>query len=140
MHELSIALSIVELASNEATERGGVGVSAVHLKLGQLSGVVKDSLLFSYELACEGTALEGSRLVIEEIAPIGYCPTCQLERALDSVQHFCCSVCGSLTPELVYGKELEVVALELCEDISDDIGEDISEDICDEHATAIGRG
>lgn len=128
MHELSIALSIVELASNEAKERGNVRVSAVHLKLGQLAGVVKDSLLFSYDLACDGTALEGSRLVIEEIAPVGYCPTCNAERALDSVQHFCCSICGSLTPELVRGKELEVIALE------------INEEISDEHATATGRG
>jgi hydrogenase nickel incorporation protein HypA/HybF len=135
MHELSIALSIVELASNEARERGGVRVSAVHLKLGQLSGVAKDSLLFSYELACEGTILQGSRLVIQEIAPVAYCPTCKAERALDSAQHFCCSVCGSLTPELVQGKELEVLALEISEDISD-IGEGIS----DEFATATGRG
>lgn len=136
MHELSIALSIVELASNEAKERGGVRVNAVYLKLGQLSGVVKDALLFSYELACEGTLLEGSRLVIEEIVPVAYCPTCKAERALDSIQHFCCSVCGAITPELLRGKELEVVALEIREDIS----ENNSEEIIDEHATATGRG
>ena len=123
MHELSVALSIVEMASREAESRGGVRVNAVHLKLGQLSGVVKESLLFSYDLACEGTPLEGSHLVIEEIAPVAYCPACETERALDSVQRFCCSVCGALTPELVQGKELEVVALE----------------ITDEYAAAFGR-
>jgi Zn finger protein HypA/HybF involved in hydrogenase expression len=31
-----------------------------------LSGVAKEALLFSYGLACEGTAAEGSSLVIEE--------------------------------------------------------------------------
>ncbi len=67
MHELSIAMSIVEMAEEEADQRGGVQVNAVHLKLGPLSGVVKDALLSSYELACEGTQLEGSQLVIEEI-------------------------------------------------------------------------
>lgn len=132
MHELSIALSIVELASDEAKERGADRVTAVHLKLGQLSGVVKDALLFSYELACEGTALEGSRLVIEEVAAVAFCPTCEVARALDSIQHFCCSVCGALTPELLQGKELEVVALEF--------SENVSEVTSDEHATAIGRG
>ncbi len=124
MHELSIALSIVELAEGEAARQGGGKVCAVHLKLGQLSGVVKDSLLFSYELACQGTSLEGSRLVIEEIAAAAYCPTCEADRTLDSVQRFCCPICGNLTPELLRGKELEVVAME----------------ISDEHATAIGRG
>ncbi len=67
MHELSIALSIVEGAEEEAKRQGGARVCAVHLKLGPLSGVVKEALLFSYELACEGTALEGSTLVIQEM-------------------------------------------------------------------------
>ncbi len=44
MHELSIAMSIVELAEEEA-ERRSVQVNAVHLKLGALSGVVKEALL-----------------------------------------------------------------------------------------------
>src|SRR5579862_4129358 len=59
MHELSIAMGIVEAATEEAQKRG-VQVSAVHLRLGALSGVVKDALLFSYEVACQDTALQGS--------------------------------------------------------------------------------
>jgi hydrogenase nickel incorporation protein HypA/HybF len=113
MHELSIAMSMVEMAAEEAARRGSVQVHAIHLKLGQLSGVVKDALLFSYDLACEGTTLEGSRLVIEEIPVVVYCPRCETERSLDSLQRFCCSVCGTPTSEVVRGKELEVVALEL---------------------------
>src|SRR5437588_9641697 len=112
MHELSIALSIVAMAEEEARARG-VQVNAVHLKLGMLSGVVKDALLFSYDLACEGTLLEGSQLLIEEVPTVVYCPVCQAERALASVQRFCCSVCDSPTPEVVQGRELEVVALEI---------------------------
>ena len=61
MHELSIAMSMIEGASEEALSRGGAQVHAVHLKLGALSGVVKDALLFSYEVASNGTLLEGSR-------------------------------------------------------------------------------
>ena len=66
MHELSIALSIIEGAEDEVRRQGGGHVCAVHLKLGGLSGVVRDALLFSYELACEGTSLHGSSLIIEE--------------------------------------------------------------------------
>ena len=113
MHELSIALSMIEMASEEAARRGGVQVHAIHLKLGQLSGVVKDALLFSYTVACEGTPLEGSRLVIEEVPVLLYCPSCEAETELASLQRFCCSACGTLTSEVVQGKELEVVALEI---------------------------
>jgi len=112
MHELSIAMSIIAMAEEEARQRG-VQVNAVHLKLGSLSGVVKEALLFSYELACEGTLLEGSRLLIEEVPTVVYCPDCQAERTLASIQRFYCSVCDSPASEVVQGRELEVVALEI---------------------------
>ena len=56
MHELSIAMSIVELAEEEA-DRRGVQIEAVHLKLGALAGIVKEALLSCYEMACENTPL-----------------------------------------------------------------------------------
>jgi hydrogenase nickel incorporation protein HypA/HybF len=66
MHELSIALSIVDMAAEEAEHRGATQVDAVHLRLGRMSGVVAKALLASYDLACESTMLAGSRLLIEE--------------------------------------------------------------------------
>ncbi len=66
MHELSIAMSIVDGVREEAEKRGIACVEAVHLRLGPLSGVDKDALLFSYPMACEGTLLENSRLEITE--------------------------------------------------------------------------
>jgi hydrogenase nickel incorporation protein HypA/HybF len=113
MHELSIAMSIVEMAEEEADQRGGVHVSAVHLKLGALSGVVKEALLSAYEVACDDTALKGSRLVIEEVPVVVFCSNCQTQRPLSSVQLFCCAECGTPTAEIVQGKEIEVVALEI---------------------------
>jgi len=115
MHELSIAVSIVELAQEEAKRRGGVQVTAMHLKLGALSGVVREALLSSYELAAEDTPLKGSRLVVEEVPVVVFCPSCRARRPLNSVQLFCCAECGTPTSEVVEGKELEVVALEIQE-------------------------
>ena len=112
MHELSIAMSIVDLATEELERRGG-RINAVHLKLGALSGVVKEALLSSYEMACEDTPLQGSHLVFEEIPVVIFCAQCQAERPLSSVQWFCCSECGTPTSEIVQGKELEVTALEI---------------------------
>ena len=112
MHELSIALSIVEMAEEEALRHGGL-VSAVHLKLGALSGVVKDALLASFEMACADTPLEGSRLIVEEVPIIVFCEHCQERRYLTSAQWFCCPECGTPTGDVVQGKELEVVALEI---------------------------
>ena len=113
MHELSIALSIVEMATKEVARHGGSEVKAVHLKLGHLSGVVKDALLFSFEVACEDTPLRGSRLIIEEAPVVVYCQACCQERTLPSIQHFCCPVCDMPTMEVLKGRELEVTALEI---------------------------
>jgi hydrogenase nickel incorporation protein HypA/HybF len=114
MHELSIAMSIVEVAEEEA-ERRGVQVTAVHLKLGALSGVVQEALLSCYEMACEGTALQGSRLIVDEIPVVIFCSRCQAQRALSSLQLFSCAECGTPSSRIVQGKELEVVALEIQE-------------------------
>jgi hydrogenase nickel incorporation protein HypA/HybF len=66
MHELSIAVRIVEVAEDEAVRNHATHVRSVRLRLGSLAGVAKEALLFSYGLACEGTTLEGSRLLIDD--------------------------------------------------------------------------
>jgi hydrogenase nickel incorporation protein HypA/HybF len=66
MHELSIALSLVDLACEEKQRRDLPDVRAVRLRLGARSGVVKDALTFSFDLAATGTCIEGAALKIEE--------------------------------------------------------------------------
>jgi hydrogenase nickel incorporation protein HypA/HybF len=112
MHELSIAMGIVEAATDEARSRR-VQVTAVHLRLGALSGVVKDALLFCYEMACQDTPLAGSRLIVEDVPVTIFCPQCKEGRVLASVQSFTCPECGAPTMDIRQGKELEVFALEV---------------------------
>ena len=115
MHELSIALSIVEMATEESNKRNGAKVDAVHLKLGKLSGVVADALLFSWEIACQGTRLQNSRLEITEIPVLVHCENCKTDRTLAEINNFSCPVCNTPTPEVLQGRELEVTALEIIE-------------------------
>lgn len=112
MHELSIAMSIVDMAQEEA-ERRSVQVEAIHLELGVLSGIVKEALLFSYQIACDGTPLEGSRLVVKEVPIEVYCPVCNMPKTLPSMQSLCCPDCGAQTPKIIHGRELMLTALEL---------------------------
>lgn len=112
MHELSIALSILDVAEEEGRNRGG-RVAAVHVKLGRLSGVVKEALASAFELAREGTALAQAELVIEEVPLIVHCSTCTVDQTLDAPYPLRCPACGALTNEIVSGRELEVHALEI---------------------------
>jgi hydrogenase nickel incorporation protein HypA/HybF len=113
MHELSIALSMIDQIAEEATSRGGLDVQAVHMRLGVFAGVDKDALLFAYELACEGTLLQGSRLIIETVPLLVYCPLCQQERTPPSIYEICCPECLAPTPEILTGREMEVASLEV---------------------------
>lgn len=112
MHELSIAISIVEVAEEEAERLGGK-VEAIHLKLGKMSGVVKDALCASFEMACEGTSLAGTHLVVEEVPVQVFCSVCRETHTLNTLQHFCCPECATPATEIVHGREIEVVALEM---------------------------
>jgi hydrogenase nickel incorporation protein HypA/HybF len=57
--------------------------------------------------------LAEARLVIEEAPLLAHCPTCGTTKPVVSVQELCCTNCGTAAPELLSGRELEVVALEI---------------------------
>jgi hydrogenase nickel incorporation protein HypA/HybF len=68
MHELSLAMNLIEAIEEESAQRGGLRVRAVRMRVGALSGVSADALTFAYECACAGTGLAGSRLTAEATA------------------------------------------------------------------------
>ncbi len=116
MHELSIAASIVDIVDEAVESRGQGRVAVVHLKLGAMAGVVEDALLFSFEVAAAGTSVEGARLDIEMVPVTVCCPDCRVERTLALRQPLRCPECGTPTPKVVGGSELEVIAVEVEDD------------------------
>jgi len=118
MHELSIAVALVETACEKAAALGDARVEALHLKIGRLSGVVPDALLFSWDVATRGTALEGAQLRIVEVPLTIRCDRCDAERAPPDAL-LICPVCGEPAFDVVRGRELELVALEVEEEAAD---------------------
>lgn len=113
MHELSIALSVVEGVTEEASSRDIGRVTAVHLRVGRFSGVVEDALLFAWDEACRGTILDGSRLVVEDVPLVGRCSSCREESTLPDIYTFFCPGCEAPISEIISGRELEVSAMEV---------------------------
>lgn len=118
MHELSIAYNIVELSEKAAIDAGATQVKVVHLRLGELAGIVKSALLFGWEVATKDTWLEGATLEIEELPVIVFCPTCQQAVTLPSTQLFCCPICDTPTAQVLQGREVEVKSLEIGDEFS----------------------
>ena len=121
MHELSIAHSLVESAVDAAEKAGARRVTRVLLRLGALSGVVRNALEFGYEITTQGTLLEGSELVIEELPVIVDCDVCHSQTTLHDLQGFACPACGAPGPRMIQGRELELQSIEIdVDDTADD--------------------
>lgn len=108
MHELSIAESVVRVASAHAAGRR---VARVDLKVGYLRQVVPSALEFSFELVADGTPVEGAELVIEVVPARGRCRACGVESRQDGFPLHCKS-CDGLDIEVTGGEELLVDSLE----------------------------
>lgn len=115
MHELSVANAIVESIGGHDALAGGARVVAVTVRVGALSGVVPAALAFAWGPATDGTFAAGSRLDIEEVPLAVWCPACEAERELLAWARLVCPACGAAAPEVVRGRELEILSMELAE-------------------------
>jgi hydrogenase nickel incorporation protein HypA/HybF len=115
MHELSIAVSMIDAVLEEREKHSG-SVQAIHVRLGPLSGVDRAALEFAYQVAREGTPLAATNLVIVE-SPVAFeCEACRAVRNPALPQQLVCAVCGTPAEKIISGKELEITALEMMED------------------------
>jgi hydrogenase nickel incorporation protein HypA/HybF len=113
MHELSIALSLVEAVEAKARELGIDRVTGVHLRVGSFSGVVPDALRFTWEAATAETVAESSALLIEEVPLVVFCETCGGEREPHAGAGVACPSCENPARRIMRGRELELVAIEV---------------------------
>jgi hydrogenase nickel incorporation protein HypA/HybF len=116
MHELSIANSLVDLTL-QMLDRDDVDsdavVSAIRVRIGEMSGVVPAALEAAFPAAAAATAAQGARLEIEHVSVAVWCDACEREQSLSPPLRLRCTKCGSATPRIVRGQELELVAIEL---------------------------
>jgi hydrogenase nickel incorporation protein HypA/HybF len=108
MHELAITQSVVDMV---VERMAGRRIATVRVRVGELSGVVPDAMLFCYDVLTAGTDLEGSRLEIERTPGIGHCRDCDQDFALPDLIMLC--PCGSADVALLGGRELEVASVDL---------------------------
>lgn len=113
MHELSIVSSIVDTVTESLAAYPGARVLEVRLRVGALAAVIEDSLQFCFGIATEGTALEGSKLVVTTLPVVVRCETCAQEAELGSVQSFRCPRCGEPATDVRQGRELMIEAIEI---------------------------
>jgi len=108
MHEMGIALRIVDAVAEEAA---GARVTRVRVEIGTLVAVLPDALRFCFGVACEGTALAGATLQIDELPARARCRECGAERTLDRPFGRC--DCGCARLDWLSGDELRIREMEV---------------------------
>lgn len=115
MHEMGIALQIIEIAAASVPpELKAARIARVNLKIGKLAAVVPDSLRFCFSVASRDTALEGAELAIEELPVTARCRGCGETWAL-AEPAFSCRACGGGGLDILSGRELDIVSIEIAE-------------------------
>jgi hydrogenase nickel incorporation protein HypA/HybF len=114
MHELSLARDIIETVNQSVPKEEISRVKSVVIKVGAFSGVVTDSLKFSFQAITSETELEGAELEIINIPFVLKCNDCRKETS-NEIGMMLCSDCGSGNTEIVSGGELQIVEVKIQE-------------------------
>ena len=112
MHEVSICESILDILKDEAKKNNASKVTAVRLKIGELSGVVEDALRFAFEVVTKGSIAEGASLIIEEVPLTARCRSCGKEFHIVGYA-FSCKHCESPEIEVISGREMQIEDMDL---------------------------
>ncbi|WP_164891181.1 hydrogenase maturation nickel metallochaperone HypA/HybF [Botryobacter ruber] len=112
MHELSIALTIVEIAEEEVKKAGLTSVGKIVLEIGNLAGVETEALAFAWQEAVKQTVLEKAEYLVEHTTGSARCLSCNSAFELAFI-YDCCPCCGGFRKELLQGKEIRIKSLEI---------------------------
>lgn len=110
MHEMSIALSIVDIAAAEAEKADVKAFSQITLEIGSLSGIEIDALVFAMASACKGSVLDKAELKINKIAAKAKCKQCGAEFDVENI-FTVCPYCQNYGLEILQGREMKVKSL-----------------------------
>ena len=112
MHELGIIQNTLDLAMETAKSSGASQIHHLRLRVGTLTGVVPDALLFAFDVIRQGTMAAGARLEVENVPVSCWCAECQSEFPSED-WHYECPKCGRWSSDLRRGLELELVSVEV---------------------------
>ncbi len=114
MHEAGIALNLIEAVQSRLEALPHGHVAAIHVTIGELSGVSAEALEFAFHCLAAGTSLETTRLVFEVVPLAMRCDACgRTSPVADLV--FRCPACGSERTTVVGGRELEVRTVDVAD-------------------------
>jgi len=112
MHELSITQNIIDIATEHATHAGAQRITTINLVIGELTGLVDDSIQFYFDMLSPGTLAAGANLLIQRIPIRVRCRSCNQEFEPSEV-NWACPHCAAIGGDVLHGREFRVESIEI---------------------------
>jgi hydrogenase nickel incorporation protein HypA/HybF len=113
MHEVSIALNMIDIVSDQCRKSGFTKIDAVNVKIGKASGVMTDALIFAFDAVKKDSMAKGASLKIVEVPVSGTCGECDKSFSVNEKYVLFCPVCGSKSFCVTGGREMDIIDIEV---------------------------
>lgn len=112
MHELSITESLLNTASDYARKNKAKKVTVLNLVIGELSGIMDESVQFYWDMISENTICGKSILHFDKRKAFMKCMACGNEFSLDG-ELSPCPDCRSMDLKVISGNEFLLESIEI---------------------------
>jgi hydrogenase nickel incorporation protein HypA/HybF len=113
MHEVSIALSLLDIVETKCREAGYHSIDSVRVRVGKASGIMPEAFSFALDVAKKDTLARDAKFMIEWIPLGGLCNGCGSEFEMDESYIVECPRCASPSFKINKGYELQVVDMDV---------------------------
>ncbi|MBI5967331.1 MAG: hydrogenase maturation nickel metallochaperone HypA [Deltaproteobacteria bacterium] len=113
MHEVSIALSLLNIVVKKCQEEGFHSIESVKVRIGKASGILPEAFAFALEVAKKDTIARDAKFIIDIVPLGGFCSGCARQFEIDEAYILECPLCGSNSFQIQKGYEMEVVEMEV---------------------------
>ncbi len=113
MHEFSIVSSLLESCEEIAQKNNVQKILAIHLEIGERSGVNVSLLKSAFEEFKLGSLCQDSKLLIQESKVEITCNSCHQSSIAKELDYTHCPLCGSNQVRITKGNEMLLLRLEM---------------------------
>ncbi len=113
MHEVSIAVGLLDIIEQKCREQGYGSVQSVKVRVGKCSGILPEAFRFAFDLVKAETVAHGAEFIIDLVSLGGVCRDCGTWFTTEEAYLVECPSCASTSFKVNQGYELELVEMEV---------------------------
>jgi hydrogenase nickel incorporation protein HypA/HybF len=114
MHELSVTQEMLGIALDKAKEVGAKKINRINLVIGEMSGIIDDSVQFYFDFLSEDTVAHKAELSFRRVPTKVKCRNCGHTYSPDSTP-WNCPECSQWNAEVIAGREFYIENMEVDE-------------------------